>query len=171
MAVTLPVAPHGGSESLYTRPMAEGDLERVLEIERMVYTAPWSRAVFLQDLQGNALSRYQVLEAADFIVGYAGIWVFDQVGHITTVAVDPACQRRGYGGVLLEAIMERGRAEGVVRFTLEVRVSNKAAQELYRRHGYYPVGIRPRYYQDNKEDALIMWTDPEVPGYDRGFSG
>lgn len=151
--------------------MLEADLGQVMEIERLVYTAPWTRQVFQQDLNTNALSRYVVAEQQDRIVGYAGIWIFEQVGHVTTVAVHPQCQRQGVGGRLLEAIMAIGRREGVVRFTLEVRVSNKPAQELYHRYGFYAVGVRPRYYQDNKEDALIMWTDPEIDGYDRGFTG
>jgi len=151
--------------------MLEADLGQVMEIERLVYTAPWTRQVFQQDLNTNALSRYVVAEQQDQIVGYAGIWIFEQVGHVTTVAVHPQCQRQGVGGRLLEAIMAIGRREGVVRFTLEVRVSNKPAQELYHRYGFYAVGVRPRYYQDNKEDALIMWTDPEIDGYDRGFTG
>ncbi|HYE77796.1 MAG TPA: ribosomal protein S18-alanine N-acetyltransferase [bacterium] len=164
-------APAPDNAPTEVRAMVEADLHRVMEIERQVYSAPWSRAVFLQDLTCNALSRYVVAEQEGEILGYAGIWVFEQIGHITTVAVDPVYQRRGIGGVLLEAVMALGRAEGVVRFTLEVRVSNKGAQEMYKRHGYYAVGVRPRYYQDNKEDALIMWTDPETPDYDRGFTG
>jgi len=156
---------------LIVRPMIEGDLTRVMDIERLVYSAPWSRQVFLQDLTSNALSRYVVAERGPSIVGYAGIWIFEQVGHVTTVAVHPQQQRRGYGAALMDGLLDIGRKEGVARFTLEVRVSNRSAQELYRRYGFYAVGIRPKYYQDNKEDALIMWTDPELPGYDRGFTG
>ena len=172
MAIQLPHEIRPASDgALVIRPMGEEDLSRVMEIERMVYSAPWARAVFQQDLMGNALSRYVVAELGTLMVGYAGIWIFEQVGHITTVAVNPTWQRRGFGGELLEAIMHRGRQEGVVRFTLEVRISNKIAQAMYHKHGYYGVGVRPKYYQDNKEDALIMWTDPEVEGYERGFTG
>jgi len=172
MALELHQRPETGApDPLDIRPMIADDLAGVMEIERAVYSAPWSRAVFLQDLTNNGMSRYLIGELRGQLIGYAGIWIFEQVGHVTTVAVDPRARRHGYGSQLLEAILVEGRKAGVIRFTLEVRVSNTAAQAMYRQYGFYGVGVRPRYYQDDKEDALIMWTDPETEGYERGWTG
>ena len=94
------------------------------------------------------------------IVGYGGVWLVVDEAHITTLAVAPAYRGRGVGELLLNALIDHAYALAAQRMTLEVRVSNTTAQRLYLKYGFQSAGTRPRYYTDNGEDALIMWTDP-----------
>ena len=94
------------------------------------------------------------------IVGYAGLWLMTDEAHITTIAVDPEYQGYGIGELLLLGLMDRAKQIGARWLTLEVRVSNHVAQALYRKYTFKDMGVRRRYYSDNGEDALVMWTDP-----------
>ena len=94
------------------------------------------------------------------IVGYAGLWLMTDEAHITTIAVDPDFQGNGIGELLLVALIDRARQIGARWLTLEVRVSNDVAQRLYEKYTFKEMGVRRRYYSDNGEDALVMWTDP-----------
>ncbi len=100
------------------------------------------------------------------IVGYGGLWLTVDDAHITTIAVDPIQRGRGVGELLLNALIDHAYELGARQITLEVRVSNTSAQRLYLKYGFQPAGTRTRYYTDNGEDALIMWTDPiDAPEY------
>ena len=92
------------------------------------------------------------------MVGYAGLMTVAEDGHITTVAVDPQWHRRSIGTRLLLALLDQAVARGVHDVTLEVRMSNAAAQTMYRRFGFAPAGVRRGYYVDNAEDAMVMWA-------------
>ena len=94
------------------------------------------------------------------IVGYAGLWLMTDEAHITTIAVDPDYQGYGIGELLLLGLIDRAQQIGARWLTLEVRVSNKVAQALYEKYTFKEMGVRRRYYSDNNEDALVMWTDP-----------
>jgi ribosomal-protein-alanine N-acetyltransferase len=94
------------------------------------------------------------------IVGYAGLWLMTDEAHITTIAVDPDFQGNGIGELLVVALIDRAIQIGARWLTLEVRVSNEVAQKLYEKYTFKEMGIRRRYYSDNGEDALVMWTDP-----------
>lgn len=94
------------------------------------------------------------------VVGYAGLWLMTDEAHITTIAVDPDCQGNGIGELLLLGLIDHAKEIGARWLTLEVRVSNAVAQELYKKYTFKEMGVRPRYYSDNSEDALVMWTDP-----------
>jgi ribosomal-protein-alanine N-acetyltransferase len=94
------------------------------------------------------------------IVGYAGLWLMTDEAHITTIAVDPDFQGNGLGELLLVALIDRAKQIGARWLTLEVRVTNEVAQRLYEKYTFKEMGIRRRYYSDNGEDALVMWTDP-----------
>lgn len=94
------------------------------------------------------------------IVGYAGLWLMTDEAHITTIAVDPDFQGNGLGELLLVALIDRARQIGARWLTLEVRVTNEVAQHLYEKYTFKEMGVRRRYYSDNGEDALVMWTDP-----------
>ena len=95
------------------------------------------------------------------IRGYIGMWLIIDEGHITNLAVHPAYRRRGVGRLLLKNLIQTGKRYGLRRLTLEVRQTNLAAQNLYMEFGFTTVGVRPRYYLDNHEDALIMWKELE----------
>ena len=102
--------------------------------------------------------------AGDVVVGFAGLWVMVDEAHVTTFAVDPHWRRRGVGERLLLGLLDIAAARRAREATLEVRLSNMPARRLYEKYGFRPVGIRPRYYSDNGEDALIMTTDPLESG-------
>ena len=138
-------------------PMTIGDLKGVLAIENAAFCNPWSRNSFLYELQENQRAVYLVAREDDRVVGYTGMWVIFDEGHITNLAVHPGYRRRGVGTRLLDELTSVAKARRVSRLTLEVRVSNIGAQSLYAKHGFVNCGIRNRYYRDNNEDAIIMW--------------
>jgi ribosomal-protein-alanine N-acetyltransferase len=142
-------------------PMRPEDVPLVHEIERLSFRTPWPAYAFEQELKGNRLARYVVARAGDQVVGFAGVWLMVDDAHVTTFAVHPDWRRQAIGRQLLLNLAELSVAIGARRMTLEVRVSNGAAQALYRSFGFEIAGRRPRYYTDDGEDALIM-TTPEL---------
>lgn len=142
-------------------PMRDEDVAAVHEIERLSFRTPWPAHAFEQELRGNRLGRYVVARAGDTVVGFAGVWLMVDDAHITTFGVHPEWRRQGIGRQLLLNLAELSGTIGARRMTLEVRVSNVAAQALYRGFGFEIAGRRPRYYTDDGEDALIM-TTPEL---------
>jgi ribosomal-protein-alanine N-acetyltransferase len=105
------------------------------------------------------------------LAGYAGLWLMVDEAHITTIAVRPQFRRRGFGELLLVALAEVAIDINARWLTLEVRVSNEIAQSLYRKYGFKSAGVRQRYYSDNHEDALIMWTDEiQSPEFQQRFT-
>lgn len=146
-------------ESITYRLMTVDDIPQVQLVERKCFTTPWSRSIFISEVTRNDNAVYIVAEIGERIVGYAGIWVILDEGHITNVGVHPDFQRQGIGQGLMEYLTICAVARGVTCMTLEVRVSNYGAQALYTKLGFAPSGIRKQYYQDDKEDALIMWRE------------
>lgn len=145
------------SQNIIVREMTANDIESVLQIERQSFSIPWTRNAFEIELKKNMLSKYVLAEIEGEIVGYAGMWIIMDEIHITNIAVSPVHRGKGIGDILLEEInktCERKKMRGI---TLEVRKSNYVAQSLYKKHGFEEAGIRPKYYSDNKEDAIIMW--------------
>lgn len=142
-------------------PMKIEDLQDVMEIETLSFAVPWSRNSFLYELLENERAFYWVAkETFGRIIGYIGMWVVLDEGHITNVAVHPNFRRRGAGEALMNELIRGSRLNGVSHLTLEVRFSNQAAQQLYTKLGFVEAGIRRRYYADNNEDAIIMWRSP-----------
>jgi ribosomal-protein-alanine N-acetyltransferase len=169
--------------------MTLDDLPDVMRIEKEAFTSVWPQTLYRRELQHNDLARYLVLEqlgdvadapaAGGFrdqlrrlwggsdseqreavsIVGFVGVWFMAGEGHIVTIAVDPRYRRLGLGELLLLAIIDVSMAHGQEAMSLECRVSNTAAQALYEKYGFHRTGVRPRYYSDNHEDALIMTTE------------
>jgi len=138
--------------------MGVDDIPAVHEIERASFAAPWPTYAFKQELEANRLARYIVARDGERIVGYAGLWLMVDEAHITTFAVAPDCRQQGVGRHMLTEMLRIAAAVGASVATLEVRVSNVPARRLYEKYGFRPVGVRPRYYTDNNEDALIMTT-------------
>lgn len=146
-------------------PLRRRHLPGVLRIERQVYPTPWSMSLFLQEL-GLDHRVYRAARRAGRgeVLGYAGVIVVAGEGHVATVAVDPGWRRHAIGSRLLLDVTRGAIAEGATAMTLEVRSSNRAAQAMYARFGYAPVGVRKGYYPSGgrggrAEDAVIMWTD------------
>jgi ribosomal-protein-alanine N-acetyltransferase len=159
---------------LVIEPMQRRDLRRgVMAIESVSYPRPWSQGVFESELaQVRAgTRRYLVARRIDGpgkgrgpVVGYAGLWFSGDEAHVTNVAVEPAQQRTGVATALLVALAEAAIERGCIAWTLEVRVSSVGAQELYRRFGFNPAGVRARYYE-NTEDAIVIWCN-DIQGED-----
>ena len=140
--------------------MTVADLPAVQLIERASFTTPWPPQAYRQELEANRLAAYLVGTINDEVVAYGGIWLMVDEAHITTFAVHPRYRRRRIGERLLLSLMDLSVDRHAREATLEVRLSNLAARRLYEKYGFRPVGIRPRYYSDNQEDALIMTTEP-----------
>lgn len=147
------------TRNLIFRSMTLKDIDTILQIERESFTAPWSEEAFRTELTHNHFARYMVMEQDGAILGYGGMWLIVDEAHVTNIAVRAPYRGKGLGERLLREMMRTAAWLGAVRMTLEVRVSNDVAQNLYRKLGFYGSGIRPRYYSDNQEDALIMWAE------------
>jgi len=144
-------------------PMQIEDLEEVLAIEQQSFTTPWTRSMFVSELANTRLSCLLVARAGEpqaAVIGYLAYRVVVDEMHIVLIAVHPIWRRRGIARQLLEQAMAQARQASCCKATLEVRVSNVAAQRLYFQLGFAPVGTRPRYYRRPAEDALILWRDP-----------
>jgi ribosomal-protein-alanine N-acetyltransferase len=135
------------------------DIPAVQLVENASFPIPWPANAFRHELTQNKNAHYLVAKEGDHIVGYAGLWLSLDEAHITTFAVLPDFRRRKIGERMLLSIFERAERLGAEWLTLEVRASNLAAQRLYEKYGFRPAGIRRRYYSDNNEDAIIMWTE------------
>lgn len=140
-------------------PMRLEDLPAVHLIEKASFTAPWPEHAYRSELESNRLAHYLVARAGDRIVGYGGMWLMVDEAHITTFAIHPAWRRQHIGERLLLAFVDLAVDRGATEATLEVRLSNLAARRLYEKYGFRPVGLRPRYYSDDNEDALILTTE------------
>lgn len=140
------------------RRMFEADLDGVLEIERLSFPKPWSRDSFLSEVTENACARYVVLLEDGKIAGFGGMWVIIDEAHVNNIAVHPDCRRRGYGRLIMKELMRVAwKAAEITQMTLEVRVTNVQAIDLYMSMGFDVAGRRRGYYEDNGEDAYIMW--------------
>jgi ribosomal-protein-alanine N-acetyltransferase len=153
------------AHQLTLTPMRRSHLPSVLRIEAALYPRPWSARLFLGEMAMSSRC-YVVARAGATVTGYAGLLLIADDGHVTTLAVDPPWQHQGIGTRLLLELVRQGLERGVQQLTLEVRASNRSAQELYRRFGFAPAGVRKGYYADNAEDALVMWAhDVATPAY------
>ncbi len=178
-AISIPATPRGRAAGVDADPasikpapiiveMCRKHLREIRRIDRLVYPRPWSMALYLDELarSGERVYRVACQASADGrpsdVIGYGGFMIVADEGHITSVAVHPACQGRGVGARLMLELHHAARSiDRVVALSLEVRVSNTEAQRLYRWFGYAPVGSRRNYYRGGpdgkREDALVMW--------------
>ena len=156
--------------SVAVRPMTRRDLRAVLRIERASYPRPWSQGMFASELDPALGRTYLVATSAGRLVGYGGLLYVLPDAHVTTIAVDPSLRRGRVGTLLLARLVRDAVERGATALTLEVRVSNEAAQALYRRFGFAPAGARKDYYPAEAdapaEDALVMWAhDIDRPAF------
>jgi ribosomal-protein-alanine N-acetyltransferase len=143
-------------------PMTEDDLVEVLQIERVSFSVPWSPGMFRQDLVfplARCLAAKLVEAGTKRLAGYILCWFVADEVHVTNIAVRKDLRKQGVATRLLEEALCQARRDQMRYCTLEVRVSNEAAKGFYRKLGFEARGIRPKYYSDNNEDALIMWLD------------
>jgi ribosomal-protein-alanine N-acetyltransferase len=138
--------------------MERRDLREVMPIENAVYPKPWTDRVFADEIEMMRRNHrlYLVGRVGRTLVGYCGLLFADDAAHVTNIAVHPDWRSRGIATEFMLELAERAIALGYVSFTLEVRHTNAAAQELYRRFGFVPAGVRKKYYE-NTDDAIVMW--------------
>ena len=154
----MAVEPIADALVVHVVPMRRRHVRSVLRIENQVYPRPWSMSLFLSELALRSTRAYFVARVGRDVVGYGGLMMTADDGHVTTIAVDPRWQRRQIGTRLLLALAREAVEREARSLTLEVRLSNKGAQEMYRRFGFGPVGVRKNYYAESNEDALVMWA-------------
>jgi ribosomal-protein-alanine N-acetyltransferase len=145
------------------RRLTQRDLEAIDRIERRSYRTPWSRSMFASELSKPSSVSLGAYDAENGeLVGYLVISRYVDAWHVMNVAVVPERRRQGIASTLFDRLFEVTASDGRRGYTLEVRISNKAAIKLYERLGFQSRGVRRGYYTDNREDALIMWRDPEL---------
>lgn len=164
--------------ALLLRPMVAEDIAAVVALDRSAFATPWSAAAFRHEVVGSNYSHMLILERSDAPLstrfwqrrrgasqhpaGYGGLWVIEDEGHISTLAVQPSERGQRWGELILTALMQRALTAGAGYIVLEVRVSNQIAQALYRKYDFAIVERRPRYYADS-EDAYTMRLDMDAP--------
>lgn len=138
------------------RKMLEKDIPKVAEIEKEIFSIPWSEKAFLDSLKSDN-TIYMVAIAEEKVVGYCGMYLYTPEANITNVAVDKQYRRKNVAEQLVDNIIKKGKELGITDITLEVRESNVGAIALYEKSGFEEAGIRKNFYQRPTENALIMW--------------
>jgi ribosomal-protein-alanine N-acetyltransferase len=141
-------------------PLTHNDIDDVLGLEEAAFTNPWTRAMYLAELENRGVSYcFLARHSERGAVGFCSFWrVLDEL-HINNLAVLPELRRTGIGSMLLEFVLKTGAELGARRATLEVRRSNEAARLLYERFGFSVAGVRAAYYSKPVEDALVLWLE------------
>jgi [ribosomal protein S18]-alanine N-acetyltransferase len=145
--------------ALEFRSMRYEDIPYVCEIEEEAFSTPWTSGAFHNELTHNQFAHYMILDIGGEVAGYGGMWLIMDEAHVTNIAIRDMYRGRKLGKRLLQELMRTASFLGAKRMTLEVRASNHIAQSLYEKLGFTSAGIRKGYYTDNREDAIIMWTD------------
>jgi len=139
------------------RPMRKEDIVQVSEIEKLSFPTPWSYSIFSSELDEEKFAFYYVMEYQDEVIAYIGYWKLANEAHLVNLAVHPAFRRKGLGSKLLKYILEKAQNQGLDTISLEVRRFNLAAQKFYERFDFEKMAIRPGYYVETGEDALVYW--------------
>lgn len=146
-------------ERLVIDEMRESDIPLIQAIEKEIFLTPWPRNAYQREITQNRSAAYLVIRRDDEIVAYGGLWKMYDEAHVTTVGVKRDQQGKGYGLVVMAALIDRAYRMGTRWMTLEVRPSNDTAIRLYEKFGFKVIGRRRGYYTDNGEDAIVMWSD------------
>jgi len=144
------------TEDITLRFLTPEDLDQLEELEQKSFSLPWSRESYLYELTQNPIARYFGLFQGDRLLAFCGLWLIADEGHISNVATDPEFRRRGLGEKLMRSVAVWAMAHGAVFLTLEVRSQNDPAKKLYEKLGFTVQGCRKDYYDEPKDDALIM---------------
>jgi [ribosomal protein S18]-alanine N-acetyltransferase len=160
--------PRVGCRHVVIEPMRRRHLPAVMRIERRAHPKPWSLSVFTSELAQGDDRYYVVLKVDGKVAGYGGLMFAADEAHVTNIVIAPAVRRQGLGSFLLAELAHESTRRQCAAMTLEVRMGNMAAQNLYRKFGFVVAGVRRNYYPETKEDAYIMWLrellSPEVQG-------
>lgn len=140
--------------------MKDEYIDDVLDISSLSFAVSWSKDSYIQELT-NPIAKYLVAKIDNKVVAFIGTWIILDEAHITNIAVHPDYRNQGIASDLLTNFLDYCKNKGCRAFTLEVRSGNKKAQALYKKHNFKEAGIRKGYYEDNKEDAIIMWLKEE----------
>lgn len=132
-------------------------VDDVIIIENLSFKTPWSKEAFLTELTRNECASYKVLMINNRVVSYGGMWVVLDEAHITNIAVHPEYRGIGLGNIIVEELIIEANRRNISAMTLEVRMNNMAAINLYKKYGFTEAAVRKKYYQDTGEDAIIMW--------------
>ena len=151
----------GAGVSFSLRRLELSDIDAIQRIERVSYPTPWSRSMFASELAKQSSLSIAAVTPEGTLVGYLVLSRYVDAWHVMNVAVDPRYRRRGIASAMLTRLFEETAGDAERGYTLEVRVSNSSAIGLYERFGFVSRGVRRGYYTDNREDAVIMWRDPE----------
>lgn len=148
---------------LIIRKAVTSDIDDLVKVEEACFETPWTAESLRHDIEENKLATYIVADLDGDVIGYIGLWAIVDEGHINNVAVIPQYRRMHVATLLLNTMIDATEDAGIKSHTLEVRAGNKAAQGLYEKFGFKEAGRRPGYYEDNGEDAIIMWRigDPD----------
>lgn len=136
--------------------MKEEDIDEILDISSLSFSISWSKNSYIQELT-NPVARYLVAKIDNKVIGFIGTWIVLDESHITNIAVHPNHRKQGIASKLVEELLNYCKSQGCISYTLEVRSTNKAAKSLYEKYNFKQDGVRKGYYEDNKEDAIIMW--------------
>lgn len=147
------------SKEILYREMVEQDIPSVVAIEEEAFATPWTVEIFEHEMNGNAYAHYIVAVEEEEVIGHCGMWIVLDECHITNVAVRKRLRGHGIGEKLMFEAIELCKEMNVKLMTLEVRMSNHTAQNLYRKLGFQDGGIRKNYYTDDRENALVMWVE------------
>lgn len=162
--------------SIKIKPMEKSDIDAVIAIEEKAYGPHhWSKESFMGELSNELAKYFSVFSENGDLIAYCGCWQILEEAHITNIAVDPDFRQKHIGEAMLKTIIDECYKNMAKYITLEVRVGNKPAIGLYEKYGFKSLGTRKGYYQDNNEDALIMWTenifyDKFKLGYEKNIS-
>lgn len=151
--------PNDLANQVHFRAMTKEDISDICNIEKEAFPTPWTADAFHHELTNNFFAHYLVMVWRDEVIAYGGMWIIRDEAHVTNIAVRTAYRGRRLGDRLMLELMAKAISLGAERMTLEVRMTNYIAQQLYEKHGFRAHGVRRNYYTDNNEDALIMWAD------------
>lgn len=147
------------TEEVTFRKMGLGDIDAVYEIEHASFSLPWTKEAFFYEMMDNQHAYYVLAETKDGIVGFCGLWIIMDECHVTNIAIRPDQRGKKLGEKLMRAAIDVAKQNGAKAMTLEARVSNTPARNLYEKLGFKNGGIRKSYYSDNFEDAIVMWVN------------
>lgn len=147
-------------EKIEITPMTIADLDEVYEIEKISFSMPWTKQMWMDEMIKSQIANHLVARLDGKILGYAGFWLIIDEAEIVNIAVHPEYRRKGIGNLLLKELLNLAKTKEAKLVTLEVRETNESAKKLYSKSGFQLIAIRKKFYKDTNEDALVYWLNP-----------